>query len=128
MKIKFSLKRDFVPEFNGNRDLPEVDKIKCILTTLDNFDLLELGDAFSRSGMQDGELDTSKISAEQARILLDATVSIIPKYTELTGLDGDDGPLTVEQIVRYPDFQELATELLVELARVSAPTEADTGN
>lgn len=128
MKIKFSLKRPFTPEFNGNRDLPEADQIKCILTTLDNFDLLELGDAFSRAGMNDGELDTSTISAEQARVLLDATVSIIPKYTEMTGLEGDDGPLTVEQIVRFPDFQELATELLVQLAQISAPTEADAKN
>lgn len=128
MKIAFSLKRPFVPEFNGNRDLPEADQIKCVLTTLDNFDLLELGDAFNRAGMTDGEIDTSQITTEQARILLDATVTIIPKYTELTGLEGDDGPLTIEQIVRFPDFQLLATELLVELARISAPTDADRGN
>ncbi len=128
MKIKFSLKRDFVPEFNGNRELPEADQIKCVLTTLDNFDLLELGDAFTRAGMTDGELDTSKITTEQARVLLDATVTIIPKYTEMTGLEGDDGPLTVEQVVRFPDFQVLATELLVELAKISAPTEADRKN
>lgn len=128
MKIKFSLKRPFTPEFNGNKKLPDGEQIKCILTTLDNFDLLELGDAFSRAGMNDGELDTSKIDAAQARILLDATASIIPKYTEITGLDCDDGPVTVDQVVRFPDFQELATELLVELAQISAPTEADAKN
>ena len=128
MKLKFSLKRPYTPEFNGNRELPEAERIECVLPTLDNFDLLELGDAFTRAGMQDGNLDTSAITAEQARVLLNATLNIIPKYTELTGLEGDDGPLTIEQIVRFPDFQALATELLVTLAQISAPTEADTGN
>ncbi|MEE8606709.1 MAG: hypothetical protein V3S55_03815 [Nitrospiraceae bacterium] len=127
MKVQFSLTREFVPTWNDNRDLPAEEQIKATLKTLESMDLLELSDAFERQGVK-GEVDTDTMKPEDIKILLSETGRLLPKYVTITGLDGDDGPVSLDSIVTYPDFMPLAIELLMELANISQPTEADLKN
>ncbi len=127
MKVKFSLSSDFTPEWNKNKELPEGEQCKAVLRTLESMDLLELADALERQGLE-GEVDTSTMSTANIRSLLSETGRLLPKYVEITGIEGDEGPITLEQIVTYPDFMELAVELLMQLANISQPTEDDVKN
>lgn len=127
MRVKFSLITDFTPEWNGNRDLPEAEQVKATLKTLESMDLLELADALERQGLE-GEVDTAKMTSKDIKSLLLETGRLLPKYVTIEGIEGDDGPITLEQIVTYPDFMELAVELLMQLANISQPTEDDVKN
>ncbi len=127
MKVKFSLITDFTPEWNGNRELPEAEQCKVTLKTLESMDLLELADALERQGIE-GEVDTSTMTSKDIKSLLKETGRLLPKYVTIEGIEGDDGPVTLEQIVTYPDFMELAVELLMQLANISQPTEDDIKN
>lgn len=127
MKVQFSLAREYTPEWNGNRELPEDEQVKATLKTLESMDLLELADALERQGV-DGEVDSTKMTAKDIKALLTETGRLLPKYVEVTGIEGDDGPITMHQIIAYPDFMELAVELLMQLANISQPTEDDLGN
>lgn len=127
MKVKFSLVTEYIPEWNENRELPEAEQCKASLKTLESMDLLELADALERQGV-DGEVDSTKMTATDIKSLLSETGRLLPKYVSIEGIEGDDGPITIEQVVTYPDFMQLAVELLMELANISQPTEEDLGN
>lgn len=127
MKVKFSLLTPYVPEWNGNRELPEAEQCKASLKTLESMDLLELADALERQSLE-GEVDTTTMTAADIKSLLSETGRLLPKYVEVSGIEGDDGTITVEQIVKYPDFMELAVELLMQLANISQPAEEDIKN
>lgn len=127
MRVKFSLITDFTPEWNGNKELPEDEQCKATLKTLENMDLLEFADSLERQGLE-GEVDTSTMTSKDIKSLLRETGRLLPKYVTIEGIEGDDGPVTLEQIVTYPDFMELAVELLMQLANISQPTEDDIKN
>ena len=127
MKVSFSLIREYTPEWNGNRELPEAEKCTATLKTLESLDLLELADAMERQGL-DGTVDTGKMKAGDIRSLVSEVGRLLPKYVDIKGLEGDDGPIPVDTLVAYPEFMELAIELLLQLANISQPTEDDVGN
>jgi hypothetical protein len=127
MKVKFSLTREFVPEWQDNRELPDAEQCKCQMKTLESMDLLELADALERQGLE-GTVDTGKMSAKDIKLLLEETGRLLPKYVTVENLEGDEGQVTLEQIVTYPDFMELAVELLMQLANISQPTDDDVKN
>jgi hypothetical protein len=127
MKVTFSLKSVYTPKWNGNQELPKKQRVTADLQALESLDLLTLADALERAGFakEDGEVE---LAAEQAKALLDAVGELLPKYAVLNNLEGDEGPLGVEEIVKYPLFQDLALELLMALAGISQPTEDDVKN
>lgn len=127
MKVKFSLVTEYVPEWNKNRELPEAEQCKASLKTLESMDLLELADALERQGLE-GTVDTAQMSAKDIKSLVAETGRLLPKYVTIEGIEGDDGPITLEQVTTYPDFMELAVELLMKLASNSQPTEDDVKN
>lgn len=127
MKVRFSLLTKYTPEWNQNRDLPEDERVTVGLKTLESMDMLELADALERQGV-DGEVDSTKMTAKDIKSLLSETGRLLPKYAEVSGLEGDDGPIDINKVVTYPDFMELAVELLMELANISSPTEEDIKN
>ncbi len=127
MKVSFSLTSEYTPTWNGNKELPEAEQAKATLKTLESMDLLELADALERQGVT-GEVDTEKMTPADIKALMGETGRLLPKYVTIAGIEGDDGPITVEQITTYPDFMELAVELLMELANISQPTDDDLKN
>lgn len=46
----------------------------------------------------------------------------------LAGLDGDEGPVSLEQVCQYPMFMTLATEILTAILHLSRIGEGDQGN
>lgn len=127
MKVAFSLTSEYTPEWNDNKKLPEAEQAKATLKTLESMDLLELADSLERQGVS-GEVDTDKLSPADIKALLAETGRLLPKYVTIAGIEGDEGPITIEQIITYPDFMALAVELLMELANISQPTEEDLKN
>lgn len=128
MKIKFSLSREFVPEWEGNRELPKKDRITAVIKTLGNADLMELADAMERAGMKEGEVDTTDVPVSTTKILLEEVGRLLPKYVVLSGLEGEDGEISIDTVVGYPTFNSLSMELLMELANMSSPDEDDRKN
>lgn len=128
MKVSFSLVTTYIPEWNGNSELPEDEQITVALKTLESMDMLELADALERQSI-DGEVDSTKMSAKDIKALLKETGRLLPNYATVKGLEGLDGlQVSIEQVVTYPDFMELAVELLMELANISQPDEDDIKN
>jgi len=129
MKIDFSLSVPYTPEWRGNKDLPETEQVSCKLVVLDMGSLMSLVDAFTEMGIT-GEVDTDNISGDKIKPVLDQFGSLLPAHVEdFTGLyDASGRALTVEDIVKYPRFLNLALELLMKLSEISSPSDDDVKN
>lgn len=122
MKITFSRERDYTPEFNDNKALPEDDQLHASIKVMTLHDILDLGDAFKTVDFETG--DMKDMSLEQMKTLVTGAGKYVPKYVTLRGNDG----FTLEDTVTYPQFLGLATELLMALLTFSQPTPADVKN
>lgn len=129
MKTDFSKSHDYTPDWNGNQDLPEDEQIKSVLDVLDMDALMALLDAFTEVGLE-GEVDTDTVDASKIKPVLEQFGDLLPKHvSSLTGLFGKAGEaLTIEDVVKYPKFLNLSLEFLMELSRISSPTDDDTKN
>jgi hypothetical protein len=122
MKVKFSREVPYTPEWNGNRDLPEKEQVKVILKPMQVADLLLVMDAMGR---KPGEAAAEQVDV--GRLIREAG-GILPKYITLQGLEDDNGPVAVEDILNFGAYVPLASELLMECARISMPSDAAEGN
>lgn len=135
MKVKFSANVPYTPEWNGNRQLPEKEQIKSILKPMEFDDLMSFFDAIGGSKVavelkeqiSSGNVDVVKERVDFTKVIQQVG-SLVPKYATIENLEGDDGPLTVEAIARYPRFMELIIELLSKLSEISSPSEETEGN
>lgn len=122
MKIQFSRERDFTPDFNANKELPEDEQLRAKIKVMVLTDILDLGDAFKQADFENG--DMKDMSLEQMKMLVKSAGKYVPKYVTITGNDG----FSIEDIVTYPQFLALATELLFTLLTYSQPSSADIKN
>lgn len=123
MKIKFSKEVAYIPEWNGNKELPDEEQVKVKLKPIKVGDLLLIIDAMGER-RPDNKLDVKAVAN-----LLKEAGHLIPTYTDVTGLTSEDGsPITSGEIIQYPYFMELAGELLMQLANLSTPGDDDTKN
>jgi hypothetical protein len=127
MKISFSEKITFVPEWKGNDKLPEDEQIKVTLKVMTMSDLLTVMDMFQASGLS-GEVDAAKVDVEKTKKVLAGAKEILPKYAEITNLELDTGFASIETVVHYGTFTRLAMEILLKLAQISTPNEEEQGN
>lgn len=122
MKIQFSRTVDYRPTFNGNRDLPEGEQIRVVFHVIETTDLMVLLDAFQSVGIKDVAPD-AKPDALQSRKLIDLVPNMLPRYVEISGLQGDDDKeLSIQDVSTFSTFLGLQTELLMQLSIVSQPT------
>lgn len=129
MEIDFSLKVEYIPRWNDNRELPEKEQCKALISTMESFDLIDMAEVLDRAGLSNsGEVDTDDLNVSQARVLMQAVSDYVPKYLELINLNGKDGPIDIHTVVKFPKFQALCLELLMRLATDSQPDEEDLGN
>ena len=123
MKIKFSREVPYTPTWNGTRDLPEEERVQAVIKPMTVKDLLLVMDAMGRRPGQpeeQGQMDMAKLMAEAGNLL--------PRYVTITGLEDENGPVSVEDTVKYGAYTALAAELLMECARASMPSEAAEKN
>jgi len=124
MKINFSRSVPYTPEWNGNRELPEAEQVKAVIKPMTVDDLLVMMDALGRRpGVPEGDptsMDTGRLIKEAGALL--------PKYVEINNLTDDSGPVSVNDLLTFGAFIPLASELLMECARVSMPSESAEGN
>lgn len=124
MKVNFTTTAEFVPEFNGNRELPEAEQIKMKLTSLEMGENLHLvatlQAATGKTQVEKGDLDVDRQLA-----LIKACGTYIPGHvSEITGNEN----FTVADIVKWMPFAPLAAEILFQLVEISSPNEVDVKN
>lgn len=129
MQVEFSAEVSYTPTWNGNDKLPEDERITCKLVVLDMNALIALVDAFSEAGIT-GEVDTDKVEGSVIKPVLKQFGELLPAHVQdFDGLYAKKGEkITIEQVVNFPKFLNLALELLMKLAEVSSPSDDDTKN
>lgn len=125
MKFKFSMERKFIPEWNGNQKLPAIEQVVCTIKPMVLGDMMVLMDSITTGK---GEGDKTTITGEQAMKMVDAAKDILPRYVTLSGLEDDDGPVSVEKITTYADYLPLAAEIIMACINSSTPSAATEGN
>ena len=118
MKVSFSKLVRFIPTWHGNDKLPEADQIKATLSVMSFSDLLKLSEGFGKN--TDGNVDAEKV--------FHMAEDLIPKYVTVENLSTDDGPANQNDLVVYPIFMGLATEILIKLSEISTPRDNDEKN
>jgi len=133
MKVSFSRLVSYTPEWNDNAEAPEAEQVKVKLKPLEVADLIVLMDSMSAAG--GGQVDPESLTAmadpnnlDQMKHLLEACGEMIPKYCVIEGLEDEAGPVTAEDLVKFPFYMELSAELLGKLAEISMPTEVEEKN
>lgn len=133
MKVQFSKSKKFTPEWNDNKKLPKDEQITVTLRPMRFDDLMNIMDAMG--GAKIAQQAQEGVSAEEIATKVDATAflrengAVIGKYvSELVNLDGEDGPVSIEEVCIYPAFMSLAMELTMELVAISMPSEQTEGN
>lgn len=122
MKVRFSKSVEFIPAYNGNKDAAPADQFKADLRVLSTGDLLNVMDALSESGVT-GQVDTEKVSVEKMRPVVQLIPQLLPSYVTIRNLYGEDGELTIQDVIGASFFLPLQVELLLELSVISTPTE-----
>jgi hypothetical protein len=132
MKLKFSKNVLFIPAWEGNLELHPSEQISMRLKPVEFEDLMLIMDAMGGSKVMEAYKEDGVDGAQKmldATALLKAVKGIIPKYTsELTNLNGEEGPLTINDIVVYPNFMGLAIEIIMKLTNISMSSEETEKN
>lgn len=132
MKVQFSREVMYYPEWNGNLDLPENERVLVKLHPLKMGDLVSLMDVLQEASI--GTVDPQSLTALDGRDvgelkqLVEACGDLIPKYAVVENLEDDTGPVNQDTLVNFPYFMELSAEILAKLAEVSMPTEVEEKN
>lgn len=123
MKVKFSKERKYIPEWNGNLNLPEADQVYVIIKPIKLGDLITVMDAIARVGIKAGELNASALEANATKMItaLNDAAPIITKHCTLFGLSGDDGEITIQQTAENMQFFPLFSEIMAKAIEFSQP-------
>jgi hypothetical protein len=128
MKVNFTPESEYVPEWNGNRDLPDDEQIKMNLSVLSMGHILNLMDIMEQAG-HSGQTDDQALDVATTKKLVEMAQEILPQYVkDFRGLEVDSGPIALEAISDYPQFMALIVEITFELINRSSPNEDDKGN
>ena len=127
MQINFSKTVKYVPTWRGNQDLPEDQQFSCELTVLNMAELMSLLDSFTAIGLE-GQVDTDTVENNKIKPVIDEFGTLLPSHVQMAGLNTQHGAVSVEDIVTYPIYLNLALELLMKLSEISSPSDDDVGN
>ncbi len=122
MKSGFSLKKRYVPDWNKNKELPVAEQLIATLSMPEVQDVFAILDRLQAAGFKGGS-DKSVTMPQATQIAAEAG-QYIPKYITLEGADD----FNVADVVKYPPYFPLATELLFALVEFAQPNETDTKN
>lgn len=122
MKANFSLTKRFVPEWNGNRDLDGASQLVAVLSMPTVQDVFSILEKLSASGFKQG--DNASLSMSQATQIAAEAGDYLPQYVVLENAEDFE----MNDVIKYPPFFPLATELLFALVQFAQPSEADVKN
>lgn len=122
MKIEFSREVKYVPDFNGNKELPEGDQLVVNISIMSLVDLLDLMDVLKQAKFEKG--DVKDLTPGQMKTIVTQAGKYIPKYCKLEHNDG----FSVDDLAQFAIFMPLATEVLFTLLNVSSPNVTDAKN
>lgn len=134
MKLALSRAKEFVPDWNGNLQLPADQQLKYLLTPVDNGDFYDLQDCIGRLGLKattDGKVDSTNLDVKAQREFLTGAGTYLTRYVKSTGaplLDQNDKEITIEDIGKYAALIGLANEILMEIIKNGVPQAADSKN
>jgi hypothetical protein len=132
MKVEFSRAVPYIPEWNGNRDLPKSEQFSTILKPLEMEDLMQVVDAISKARSKLGDLSDIQGAMTEDTSTIKSMVSevghLIPKYVEVNDLQDQTGEVTVQDIVKFPFYFGLSGELVAQLSEISMPNEEEVKN
>lgn len=122
MKIEFSREVNYVPEFNGNKELSESEQLVVHIKVMKLADLLDLMDVLKQAKFEKG--DVKDLTPGQMKAIVTQAGKYIPLYCTLEHAEG----FAVEDLAQFAVFMPLATEVLFTLLNVSSPNVADAKN
>lgn len=128
MKVKFSRSVTFYPEFNDNRKLPAGDQIKCTLTVLNLAELAFVGEIINKLGITKENASSIDMNSATLKEMAKDLTSILAAHVTIENLEDDSGAVKVEDLPSLAPYMTLALEIMVELASISAPGDADRKN
>lgn len=123
MKAGFSLKEKYVPKWKGNDKARADEQLVAELsmpTVADLFDILE---RLQANGVQ-GEADSTQVGMKRAGSIAREAGKYLPTYVKL--INAED--FSIEDVITYPPYFDLAVELLFALVQYAQPNEADEKN
>lgn len=122
MKVAFSKEKKYVPDFNGNKELPEAEQLVAYIKPLKSGEVIDLTDVLKEAGFEKG--DSKQMSSHQMKTVVQQAGHYLPTYVRLEGNDG----FTIQDVADYTPFLALATELLFVLMNFSSPNQDDVKN
>jgi hypothetical protein len=123
MKAGFSLTKRFVPTFNGNASLNAADQLVAVLSMPVVEDIFAILERLSAAGVAK-EDEPANISLARATNIAKEAGIYIPKYVKFENAED----FTVDDVIKYPPYFPLATELLFALVNFAQPNETDVKN
>lgn len=135
MKVKFSNEVTFIPTWKGNDTATEANQFRVIVKPLEMNDLIDLldvlgsvdKDKLASVGDEPSE-ENAKEALDQSKEMLKQCGHLVPKYCKVENLEGENGPVSIQDVVTYPFFMQLSIEILMQMAVISMPTETDEKN
>ena len=128
MKVDFSTELLYTPEWNGNRELEEHERIFATLKPLTLSEMIDLMDVLSYVSNVQGTTNISTADTKKIGELLVSLAPIFEKNVHLQGLEGQKGSLTSTDILQYQYFMDLTTEIMNKLVELSMPSVASEKN
>lgn len=122
MKAGFSLTKRYVPKFKGNSELPGGEQMIAVLSMPEVQDLFSILDRLSAAGFKKGT--NQDLSMSQATQIATEAGQYIPKYIKLENAED----FSVTDVIKFPPYFGLATELLFALVEFAQPNETDEKN
>lgn len=119
MRFNFSREIHYIPEWNGNRDLPVQDQIRAKIKPMVVADLIRLMDVIGTA---------DKVDGAKSQDIVNQCGDMLPKYVIVENLTDDNGPVSLDDLLNYAAYLGLAGELLMHCASVSMPSASAQGN
>ncbi len=122
MKIAFSKSVEYTPEFHKNKELPITEQLIATCGVIEINEYFHILDVLQNVGFKEG--DQNSLTLAQMALLSKEAGAYLLKYVKLTGNDG----FSLEDVVKYPKFFPLTTELLFKLVEIASPSDQDVKN
>ncbi len=120
MKSGFSLTKNYVPKWKDNDKSNAAEQLVATLsmpTVKDVFDILE---RLQANGVV-GKADSANVGFQRASAIALEAGKYLPAYVKLVNAED----FSIEDVITYPPYFDLAVELLFALVQYAQPNEAD---